>query len=48
MYRKIPNIKPDLIDIFKPILGGAYNEGLLFEGAYIWRASYASVCISRL
>jgi len=29
-YRKIPNINPGLIDIFKHILGGLYSDGVTF------------------
>ena len=46
IYRKIPNISPGLIDIFKHILGGLYSGGLIFGGAYIRRAFWVSNDVS--
>ena len=34
-YRKIPNVGPGLIEVFKHFLGGLYSGGLIFGGAYI-------------
>ena len=42
-YRKIPNVSPGLIEVFKHFLGGLYSGGLIFGGAYIRRAFCVSV-----
>ena len=34
-YRKIPNVSPGLIEVFKNFLGGLYSGGLIFGGVYI-------------
>ena len=47
VYRKIPNVSPGLIEVFKHFLGGLYSGGLIFEGAYIRRAFCVSVRVSR-
>ena len=31
-YRKIPNVSPGLIEVFKHFLGGLYSGGLIFGG----------------
>ena len=31
-YRKIPNVSPGLIEVFKHFLEGLYSEGLTFGG----------------
>ena len=46
-YRKIPNVSPGLIEVFKHFLGGLYSGGLIFGGAYIRRAFCVSVRVSR-
>ena len=46
-YRKIPNVSPGLIEVFKHFLGGLYSGGLTFGGAYIRRAFCVSVRVSR-
>ena len=47
IYRKIPNVSPGLIEVFKHFLGGLYSGGLTFGGAYIRRAFCVSVRVSR-
>ena len=47
LYRKIPNVSPGLIEVFKHFLGGLYSGGLIFGGAYIRRAFCVSVRVSR-
>ena len=47
VYRKIPNVSPGLIEVFKHFLGGLYSGGLIFGGAYIRRAFCVSVRVSR-
>ena len=42
VYRKISNVSPGLIEVFKHFLGG-----LIFGGAYIRRAFCVSVRVSR-
>ena len=32
IYRKIPNVSPGLIEVFKHFLGGLYSGGLIFGG----------------
>ena len=44
IYRKIPNISPVRIDIFKRILDILYSAGLIFWGVYIRMAFCASTC----
>ena len=39
-YRKIPNISPGLIAIFKHILGGLYSGGLIFGGHFVLVSEY--------
>ena len=46
-YRKIPNISPGLIEVRKHFLGGLYSGGLIFRRAYIRRAFFVSVRVSR-
>ena len=46
IYRKIPNVSPRLIEVFKHFLGGLYSGGLMFGGAYIRRAFCVSVRVS--
>ena len=46
-YRKIPNVSPGLIEVFKHFLGGLYSGRLTFGGAYIRRAFCVSVRVSR-
>ena len=47
LHRKIPNVSPGLIEVFKHFLGGLYSGGLIFGGAYIRRAFCVSVRVSR-
>ena len=46
-YRKIPNVSPGLIEVFKHFLGGLHSGGPIFGGAYIRRAFCVSVRVSR-
>ena len=48
IYRKIPNVSPGLIKVFKHFLVGLYSGGLIFGGAYIRRAFCVSIFVSRL
>ena len=34
-YRKIPNVSPGLIEVFKHFLGGLYSGGLIFGGHFV-------------
>ena len=47
IYRKILNVSPGPIEVFKHFLGGLYSGGLIFGGAYIRRAFCVSVRVSR-
>ena len=42
-YRKIPNVSPGLIEVFKPFLGGLYSGGLIF-GGLIFGGHFVLVC----
>ena len=42
-YRKIPKINPGAYIFQRPYSGGLFLEGLIFEGAYIWR----KICVSK-
>ena len=46
-YRKIPNISPWLIEVRKQFLVAYIRGGLYSGGAYIRRAFYVSVRVSR-
>ena len=45
IYRRMPNVSPDLIEIFKHILGGFYFDGLyserlIFGGYFVLLSAY--------
>ena len=39
-YRKIPNVSPGLIEVFKHFLGGLYSGGLIFGGHFVLVGEY--------
>ena len=43
-YRKIPKISPGAYIFQRPFLRGLFLEGLIFEGAYLWR----EICVLKL
>ena len=44
-YRKILKISPRAYIFQRPFLRGLFLEGLIFEGAYVWREIYVSKSI---
>ena len=46
--RKIPNISPKLMDIFKHNFRGLYSREAYIRGLYSLRAFCDSICVSRL
>ena len=44
-YRKIPNVSPGLIEVFKHFLGGLYSGGLIFGGHFVLVSKYQDLKI---
>ena len=42
-YRKIPNVSPGLIEVFKHFLGGLYSGGLIFGGHFVLVSEYLNL-----